>query len=139
MNRVLLVSHGLFAEGLKDSLEMFVGAKDNIDCCILAKTEDLSIFEKKLQAKLDTYDSADQILVLADLIGGSPLTTTMKLLANKYASTSFKVLGGMNFAMALSAVLNIENGLNEACEAALREGQNALNELVLETEDEEDI
>lgn len=139
MNRVLLVSHGLFAEGIKDSLEMFVGVKDNVDCCILASTEDLAVFEAKLQAKLDTYDGDDQVLVLADLIGGSPLTTTMKLLANKYDQENFKVLGGMNFATALSAVLNIENGLKDACETALREGKNALNELVLETDDEEDI
>ncbi|MBA1392691.1 PTS sugar transporter subunit IIA [Lactobacillus sp. XV13L] len=132
MRYVILVSHGQFAEGIKSSLDMFAGdATQRCFALCLHNGESADDFGKKvtefLQEKQFTKD--DDFVVLADIIGGSPLTTFLDLFAAQGYLENSVVLGGVNFSMALTAVVSLDVMRREQLvEAALREGQKAMKQ-----------
>lgn len=108
MKQLILVSHGSFAEGLKTSLAMFAGDKiDQVTAVGLkdgANVDDLATeFSKRLEE--NNIDSETELIVLADIIGGSPLTTVCNVLEERGLLASSIVFGGMNLPMALNALV----------------------------------
>lgn len=77
MKYVLLVSHGTMAPALHDTLvSFFVGPREDFIYCNEAEGMGPDDFVEVLQKKLDVIREDDEIIVLADLLGGSPLTYT---------------------------------------------------------------
>lgn len=70
MLKILLVSHGRFAEGIKDAAEIIMGKQENLDF-INAYISDVP-FEDQLGTYMDSVDlSVDKLIVVADIFGGS--------------------------------------------------------------------
>lgn len=138
MNYVLLVSHGDFAVGLHQALSMFVGEREDVYSIGLGKNEDVASLAERIKELFKAFKSDDQFLILADLIGGSPLTTLLNCMEEAGYLAQTKILGGMNLAMALTAVLRKED-LQNAMEMALKEGIEAMKEFEVVTQDEDDI
>ncbi len=139
MKVVLMVSHGEYAEGLHDALKMFVGNRDDVVSIGLKLGEDVASLEVRIAGLCDSFNEADEFIILADLIGGSPLTTLMKCFVKRDYLKHSVILGGMNLAMDLNAVLMKENGLAQVKEIALNEASAAIKEMNCSSEDEEDI
>lgn len=116
---VLLISHGKLAYELKNTLEMIVGSNGNLYCVGLDVKENIHDFEKKLDDILEKLINYKDVLIFADLYGGSPCNTTLKYLSeNKH----YEIISGMNLPMVLSAVLNP----NEKIESLINIGRNAI-------------
>ena len=75
MRNVCLVSHGNLAEGLHDTLTMFMGNCEGVMHMTLKQGEAVDQFQVRCTEMLKTLGEEDEVIVLADLIGGSPLTT----------------------------------------------------------------
>ena len=136
---VLMVSHGGFAEGLCDTLRMFAGNSEGIMSIGLRDGESVERFRLRAQTLIAQLDQQDELLVLADLIGGSPLTTVLDVLQEKGMLTNTAVLGGMNLPMALNAVLCKDQGIQEMKQMILQEATASISEMALQNEEEEDI
>lgn len=136
---VLMVSHGGFAEGLCDTLRMFAGNSEGIMSIGLRDGESVERFRLRAQTLIAQLDQQDELLVLADLIGGSPLTTVLDVLQEKGMLTNTAVLGGMNLPMALNAVLCKDQGIREMKQMILQEATASISEMALQNEEEEDI
>lgn len=136
---VLMVSHGGFAEGLCDTLRMFAGNSEGIMSIGLRDGESVERFRLRAQTLIAQLDQQDELLVLADLIGGSPLTTVLDVLQEKGMLTNTAVLGGMNLPMALNAVLCKDQGIREMKQMILQEATASISEMTLQNEEEEDI
>ena len=142
MKQLILVSHGSFAEGLKTSLAMFAGDKiDQVTAVGLkdgANVDDLATeFSKRLEE--NNIDSETELIVLADIIGGSPLTTVCNVLAERGLLASSIVFGGMNLPMALNALVMKDMLPNdEFITMILTEAKNAVQEFKTDISDEED-
>lgn len=136
---VLLVSHGRFAEGLHDTLGMFAGNCGEVMSIGLREGESVERFRQRVQELLGWLGTSDELLVLADLIGGSPLTTVLDVLQEKELLAHTVVLGGMNLAMALNAVLCKDQGIPAMKKTILQEALASISEATLESEEEEDI
>lgn len=136
---VLLVSHGRFAEGLHDTLGMFAGNCGGVMSIGLREGESVERFRQRVQELLGWLGTSDELLVLADLIGGSPLTTVLDVLQEKGMLTNTAVLGGMNLPMALNAVLCKDQGIREMKQIILQEATASISEMTLQNEEEEDI
>ncbi|TEU19616.1 PTS fructose transporter subunit IIA [Oenococcus oeni] len=107
MKYLLLVSHGDFSKGLKSSLAMFASASmSSVIAVGLKPDESADTFGEHFQKLLKTLPKDSQFIVLADIIGGSPLTTVCNVLSSHGKLDDGVVLGGMNFPMALSALLS---------------------------------
>ncbi|MGT2801825.1 PTS sugar transporter subunit IIA [Streptococcus henryi] len=142
MKYLLLVSHGGFAEGLKTSLAMFAGDKmDQVIAGGLANGKTVDDFAQDFRQAISGLTEDDSVVVLADIVGGSPLTTALGVLEEKGLLSSAIVLGGMNLPMAItSAVMKDMLEGEDFVNAVLPEAQTALQEfkVVSDDDDEED-
>lgn len=139
MKYVILVSHGNLAKGLLDSLEMLAGKREDVIAIGLKNGVTADQFALDFAAIINEMPNDAQIILLADIIGGSPLTTAMNTLASLNRLDKTLAIGGMNLPLALTTVLTkdafegqelITNVLGEAIEA--------LKPFVLKINDEED-
>lgn len=143
---LILVSHGEFAEGVKTSLEMFAG--DDIKRCFalcLHNGDSAEDFTKKVDNFLQNNDFKrnDEFIIIADIIGGSPLTTFLDVFSEQGYLENSVVIGGMNFSMALTALISLENmSKEELIKAAISEGEKAIKQYEIpqnSVNDEDDI
>ena len=139
MNYVILITHGKFAEGLHDTLKMFVGEREDVLSIGLRAGEDVAALASRINECCDSFNENDQFIVLGDMIGGSPLTTLMNCFSEHNLLKHSVILGGLNLAMALNAVLMKEGSLEDCKAAALREGMQAVNEVKLSSDDDDEI
>lgn len=102
MNGILLISHGNYADELKNSLKMIAGEVDSIYSVGLDFSDGPDEFKEKLQniePKLDKYSN---VIVFSDLLGGSPSNTAFQYFLKK---EHYQFIAGMNFPMVLSTIL----------------------------------
>ncbi|MFP3766491.1 MULTISPECIES: PTS sugar transporter subunit IIA [Streptococcus] len=140
MKYLLLVSHGGFAEGLKTSLAMFAGDKmDQVIAIGLKDGKTVDDFAKDFRQAISGLTAEDSVVVLADIVGGSPLTTACSVLDEVGKLDDAIVLGGMNLPMAItSAVMKDMLEGDAFVQAVLPEAQAALQEFKIVSDDEED-
>lgn len=140
MKYLLLVSHGDFAEGLKTSLAMF--AEDKMDQVIavgLKNGKTVDDFAQDFRQAISGLTAEDSVIVLADIVGGSPLTTACSVLDELGKLDDAVILGGMNLPMAItSAVMKDMLEGDAFVQAVLPEAQAALQEFKIASDDEED-
>lgn len=127
MKGILLLSHGNMAKGMLDSLSLFFGNLENIDCLCLHQSDNPDDFKGKINQKINELDAGNGVIILGDIIGGTPLNQ-----AAYFASDKVNVLGGMNLGLLLEIMANRENeniNLDELVENAKMGIQN-LNKLL---------
>ena len=142
MKYLIMVSHGRFAEGVKTSLEMFAGdANDRVFALCLHNGKSADDFKKEVEEFLDkqNFNDNDEFVVLADIIGGSPLTTFLNVFSERGYMDRAVVLGGMNFTMALTATVSLDTMDKDAiAKQALSEAQTAIQQYQLLSNDASD-
>lgn len=137
MKYLILVSHGGLAEGLKSSLSMFASDKvDDVIAIGLKDGESLADFSVEFKNVIGSLNENDSVLVLADIVGGSPLTTVATVLEEFGKLDNATILGGMNLTMALTAVVmkDILTG-SELVSTILNESSSALQEFEVGSDD----
>lgn len=145
MKYLIMVSHGRFAEGVKTSLEMFAGdANDRVFALCLHNGKSADDFKKEVEDFLDKHNfkDDDEFVILADIIGGSPLTTFLNVFSARGYLDRAVVLGGMNFTMALTATVSLDTMDKDAiAKAALNEAGTAIQQYQVPsaTDDDDDI
>ncbi|KXT83311.1 PTS sugar transporter subunit IIA [Streptococcus panodentis] len=140
MKYLVLVSHGGLAEGVQSSLKMFAGDKtDQIIAVGLKEGKSVDDFAQDFRQAIAGLSDEDTVLVLADIVGGSPLTTAASVLAEIGKLESAVVLGGLNLTMGLTGLVmkDILEG-KELAQAILAEASAALQEFEIPSEDEEE-
>ena len=144
MKYVVLVSHGTFAPGLKKVLEMLAGGdREDVIAVGLENGMGADEFAEKFVDAISGVKEGDEIILLADIIGGSPLTNAIEQDSNKGLIENTIIFGGMNLAMALTATL-MKDAVDKDMlrENLVSEAKDAIKEFVLETsssDDEDDI
>lgn len=140
MKYLVLVSHDGFAEGLKTSLAMFAGDKmDQVIAVGLQNGKSVDDFAIDFKVAMAPLKEDDSVVVLADIVGGSPLTTACSVLEELGKLDTAVVLGGMNLPMALTSVV-MKDALEGAdfVAAVLPEAQAALQEFKVTSDDADD-
>lgn len=142
MRYLLLVSHGTFAPGLHSVLDMLVGKREDILSCSLRDGEGADEYVAELEKVVEKIGEDDEVIVMGDIIGGSPLTNALNVLAGRGLLARTRAFGGVSLPMALTAAFDLQTDDPLAlCEQALSEGQAAMREveLNLDEDDEEDL
>ena len=119
MRSILCISHGLYAKEFKESLKMICGPVDNLYSCCFEQNDGPEQFTVKINNTLLQLEQYDEIIVFADLFGGSPCNTAFEALIS---DTRVKFIAGMNFPMVLTALLCDTMNVEELIE----EGKNAI-------------
>ena len=142
MRYVILVSHGTFAQGLHSVLNMLAGKRDDVLSISLIDGMGGDRFDENVDELLNNIKKEDEIILLADIIGGSPLTTTINVLSRKGLLENTVAFGGMNLPLALNAVLMKDSmEILEIKDLIISEARESIKEfeLVITDNDDEDI
>lgn len=100
MKNIVLVSHGLLAEGVKSSLEMIAGKQPNLHTISLTPDGDNLQFGEELERKMKTITG--KTIIIADLLGGTPANVSLQ----KYLDNpDVEIMSGLSLPVALECVL----------------------------------
>jgi mannose/fructose-specific phosphotransferase system component IIA len=120
--KILLVSHGKFADGLSDTMRNFFGA-DNVYAASVTQENGSAALREAVEEYLKQWDN-EQVVICSDMLGGSANQTVYTFLSRP---NTFLV-AGMNLPLVMQ--LHLEDG--DITEGALREMvEDAKTEIVL--------
>ena len=107
MRRFVMMTHGKMAEGLRQSLTLFLGEEHPFEAvsCYL----DDPPAADQIAAWFSTLAPEDEAVVLTDIVGGSVCQLVMPYLSRPQTF----VLGGFNFPMLLQLACLPEAALND--------------------------
>lgn len=97
--KLILVSHGHLAKGMKNTLEMIVGHQDNV-IALSAYGEENNDFKTIVTKEIES-NSHQPIVILTDILGGSVNTELSKMVI-QYEDVF--LITGMNLSLALTLV-----------------------------------
>lgn len=137
---ILLVSHGTMAPGVHNALSMLAGEnREDILSTSLKNGMGSDEFAENVRKCISVVKEEDELLVFADLIGGSPLTTTADVLATEGLLERTTMIGGMNLPLVLSAAVTKDTmETEELVEMLIPESREMLQKFTVEAEETED-
>ena len=142
MRYLIVISHGELASGFCGALEMLVGEREDVFHAAFKDGMGLPEFKEDIKALIAPITKEDEVIVMADLISGSPLTTTMEAIAEHIPLTNVRAIGGMNLPLAVTAIENEDEPLDETVDAMIEcalEQIRKFNTDVSSAEDSDDI
>ena len=137
----LLVSHGEFAPGLHTAVKMIAGDNPHVMSTSLKDGMGADELAANVAKLLDVLAPEDKLVVLADLMGGSPLTTTMNVVAEKGLLANTRAFAGMSLPMALTVVLSGDGlDMDTLGDTLMAEAKAGVQEFIISAdEDDEDL
>lgn len=139
MRSILIVSHGTMAKGIFESASMIFGELNNVHYICLENGMGIEKFSFLLNKLLDKISGSNEIVVLADLKGGSPYNTTVSLLSEKVLLDKSVVFSGMNLPMLLSILFMKEQLNTERKIEIINSSKDGIESFEIKVEDEEII
>lgn len=132
---IVVVTHGGFADGLMSSLEMVAGDSACCSALSLKEGDDPDAFRLKVKECIDglrANPENDGVLVLVDLLGGTPSNCLTRVIREEGVE-KVRCLTGLNFPMLVEAVFNRGNSdladLERKCTDAAKQGVVSLAEM----------
>lgn len=94
---IVLISHGKMADGMLDSYKLFFGEEipQILSVCLLPENSPED-FDKKIELAISKVDSGDGVLILCDLLGGTPCNRCAYILNDR-----IQVIAGVNLSILL--------------------------------------
>ena len=115
---ILLAAHGTLAQAALESLIMLMGPQEGIETAGLFPGMGREELRSAMEEKLHVLERYNKILIVADLVGGTPANVAAELIAER---AELQLVGGANmgFLCELAAMEELnEKVLAELLEAA---------------------
>ena len=141
MRYLILVSHGTFAPGLHNALVMMAGSdREDIRSTSLLDGMDVDTFRANFTELVGDITAEDEIILTADIIGGSPLTTALDVLTEKGLLGKTLAIGGMNLPLVLTAAFaDADTPLEELEQELTGEAKDQIKRFDLGGDEDDDI
>lgn len=128
MRKYLLASHGTFAEGLKNSLELILGPQRNVLCISAYVTEETDILKEALNI-IHSLNPEDELIIFSDILGGSVNNNLISLVQD----SGVHLVTGMNLPLVLNIISsdtepNIKDIIKDSLQQS-KEGMLYYNEI----------
>lgn len=122
--KVIVVSHGTFAKGIVDGVQMLTGEQENLLAYCLYPKQTVDELAAQLEEELKKTPEGEEVLFLTDLFHGSPFNAVVSLMRNY----KFSHITGVNIPLLITIMLERYDGKSakEICEAALEESANSI-------------
>lgn len=131
MYKILLVSHGVIAKGFYDTMPMILGTQADVAYACLDETGSVEQFEKTVIHQLNEVWGQDEVLVLADMMNGTPSRVAAQLISQR--SCKGLILCGMNLNVLLEAYMKRNEDLQIIAQGLLTSGKPSFMELYAST------
>ncbi|MEG0752278.1 MAG: PTS galactosamine/N-acetylgalactosamine transporter subunit IIA [Angelakisella sp.] len=136
---IIVTGHANFATGITSALHLISGAVENYVTVDFLEGDSTQDLEQKLKAAIKSLKHCDGILMLCDLVGGSPFKTSVRLSVDQ----PIQVIGGANLPMLVEVAMTVQNvqeiNLNDLCDLALDIGQMGMQKFQLKDTSDEDM
>lgn len=124
---IIVMTHGSFSEEIIKSCELIAGPAERTVALKLNRNDNIEDLNRNFVEKLSELDDGDGVLVLADLLGGSPSNVVG---LNLKKGGRFHALTGVNLPMLLEALINREGKtLEELTEVCIEAGKTGINHI----------
>lgn len=120
MFKIVLVTHGVIAKGFYDTLPMILGTQSDFAYICLDETKTVECFQQEVEKQILETWSDYEILVLADMMNGTPSRIAAQTLAK--AKHDGEVICGLNLNLMLDAYVKRSESLKEVVEQILEAG-----------------
>lgn len=100
---IVLVSHGLLAEGMKNAAEMIAGPQEYFLTIGMQPESSLDSLQNELEAAVADVGCDEGVVILIDILGGNPADASSHL-----ALDGVQVLCGVNLPMLLELLVQRE-------------------------------
>lgn len=129
---IVVMTHGALSEGIVNASELVTGPAKQVVTLSLKREDNIDDLSAAFVAALEQVDTGDGVLVMTDLLGGSPCNVaSMQLRTNP----SFQLLTGVNLPMLLEALITREQGMTveelaRSCRDSAAGGVKLINEIL---------
>jgi mannose/fructose-specific phosphotransferase system component IIA len=127
------------AKGVYEAANMIFGELEDVHYLCLEKDMDIESFKLKLNGLMDNIQNSNEIIVFADLKGGSPYTAALTLLSERGLLSKSKVISGLNLPMLLSILFIEGEVLQEDVESIIFSAKEGITQFELEIDDDESL
>ncbi|MBP1045109.1 PTS sugar transporter subunit IIA [Enterococcus sp. BWM-S5] len=132
--KLILMSHGKMAYETLQSAKMIAGDFAEAEIVSMEEHDGLSGTQQKLAEILDKFGN-EQVLILADLKGGTPCNAAMMEMGTR---NNIRVISGLNLALVIEAALSSAEDIDELVSYLLPIGKDAVAAIELpELDDDE--
>ena len=107
MVQLIVVSHGSFSKALLESAQLIVGEQKDIQTFGFDLGESIDELRDKLGQAIETAQKKGEVLVLTDMLSGSPFNAAASLMQR----FSFEHLAGINFPVFLEILTSREDSM----------------------------
>lgn len=115
---ILVVTHGNFSEAIIKSMELVFGHQEKLEALTLNYGDDIQELLKKIREKAKELNDGDGVMVLVDLLGGSPCNVTASCLKEEH----IQCVTGLNLPMLISVLEEREQVVLEKLPGIAMEG-----------------
>ena len=120
---IIITGHGTFADGLTSGIRLLMGEQEAYQAVNFLPEDSIEILTANLNQALDALKDCEGVLILTDLVGGSPFNVSVRLQMER--DTRIEVIGGSNLPILLDACMSRMSitDVEELAEASLTEGK----------------
>jgi PTS system N-acetylgalactosamine-specific IIA component len=104
---IIISGHGTFATGISSAVELLTGHQDFIIPVDFREEHSEEQLKENLKAAFDRLQDCEQVLVLCDILGGSPFKNAVML---SIGDKRIKVLYGTNLGMTVELAMRCMMG-----------------------------
>jgi PTS system mannose-specific IIA component len=121
---LVIAAHGHLADELLATAEQIVGKLPSTATCSIEPGSPPSEIREKMKAAVDSVDTGDGVIVMADLFGGTPCKESLMLCRQCH----IEVLAGVNLPMLLKAnsLRNESMNLSDLAHALAQHAQKTI-------------
>lgn len=122
MRKLLIATHGRFADGIKNTMEIIIGEVEQADVLCAYTTQDFDM-DQAAKDYISALGDEDELIIAADVAGGSVANTFAK-----YCSEKVIVLAGCNFPMLVTLALQLDSDtpVEELVKEAMEAGKDGI-------------
>lgn len=136
---IVITGHGEFSNGIYQAFKMIAGEPYNVTIVPFQDGMAITDFQEQLREKFERFsEQFEGIIVLTDLLGGTPFNNSM-ILSEQFEK--IRVLTGTNLAMVIEGQLMalIESDVDKLAHQLVEVGQQAISFPQLNCSQDEEV
>ena len=138
---IIITGHAKFASGLYSSLDLIAGTVENVYAVDFLEGQSVEDLEKNINEKISLLESngVKDILILSDLLGGSPFKTSVEI--KMKSNLNIEVMAGTNLGMLIEVSMskNFIEDLKDIVNMAINTGKDQVYNYVYTEKVEEEV
>jgi PTS system N-acetylgalactosamine-specific IIA component len=133
---IIITGHGNFATGIGSSINLIAGEQNDFLCIDFTEEMSAEDIKKKLEDGVHSLNECENIVILADLQGGTPFKCALELCV---ANDKLALIGGINIPLALDCCLSRgSSDFDDFVSKIELTGKNSLNKFIISFDDDDE-